>query len=62
LEEHVHLKPDPVAVEFLRQFGLAFLFVIFVAMRVVSYGSIWRWSKHKRSPKISDKDKPKDDQ
>jgi hypothetical protein len=61
LEEDVHLKPDPVAVEFLKQFGLAFLYVIFGAMWVMSYGSFWRSSKHRRSAKSRHKDEPKGD-
>lgn len=58
----MHLKPDPVAVEFLKQFGWAFLFVIFGAMWLAGYGSIWRSSKHKRSPKPRHKDEPKSDE
>jgi hypothetical protein len=57
----VHLKPDPVAVEFLKQFGLAFLYVIFGAMWVMSYGSFWRSSKRRRSAKPRHKDEPKGD-
>jgi hypothetical protein len=60
-KENVHLKPDPVAVEFLKQFGLAFLLVIFGAMWVMSYGSIGLFSKHKRSSKPRHKDEPKGD-
>lgn len=37
----MHLKPDPDAVEFLRQFGLAFVFVIFGAIHFVGYSSLW---------------------
>jgi hypothetical protein len=58
----VHLKPDPVAVEFLKQFGLAFLYVISGAMSVVSYGSIWHSSKQRRSIKPRHKDEPKVDE
>jgi len=58
----VHLKPDPVAVEFLKQFGLAFVYVIFGAMWVMRYGSIWRSSKHKRTSKPRHKDEPKGDE
>jgi hypothetical protein len=58
----VHLKPDPVAVEFLKQFGLAFLCVISGAMWVMSYGSIWRSSKNRRSSRPRHKDEPKRDE
>jgi len=58
----MHLKPDPVAVEFLKQFGLMFLFVIFGAMSVMRYGSIWRSSKHRRSSKPKHEDEPKGDE
>jgi len=33
----MHLKPDPVAVEFLRQFGLMFVLVIVGAMYFMRY-------------------------
>jgi hypothetical protein len=58
----LHLKPDPVAVEFLKQFGLAFLCVMFGAMWVMSYGSFWRSSKHRRSSKPRHKDELKVDE
>lgn len=45
----MHLKPDPDAVEFLRQFGLLFLFVIFGAMNFMRYRSTWSRSKRKHS-------------
>ena len=35
----MHLKPDPDAMEFLRQFGLLFLFVIFGAIDFMRYSS-----------------------
>ncbi|MBZ5490087.1 MAG: hypothetical protein LAO76_04040 [Acidobacteriia bacterium] len=57
LDEDMHLKPDPVAVEFLKQFGLALLFVIFGAMSFMRYGSTW--SKRKRSSKHKHNDEPK---
>lgn len=53
----MHLKPDPDAVEFLRQFGLLFLFVIFGAMSFMRYRSTWSRSKRKHSSKH----KPEDD-
>jgi hypothetical protein len=48
--------------EFLKQFALAFLFVIFGAMWVAGYGSIGLFSKHKRSSKPRHKDEPKGDE
>ena len=57
--EHMHLKPDPDAVEFLRQFGLLFLFVIFGAMGFMRYSSTWSRSKRKHSSKYKHNDEPK---
>jgi fatty-acid desaturase len=57
----MHLKPDPVAVEFLKQFGLLFLFVIFGAMRVVGYSSLWSRSRRKHSSKHKHSDEPRGD-
>lgn len=57
----MHLKPDPDAVEFLRQFGLLFVFVIFGAIHFVGYGSIWSRTKHRHSSKHKDNDEPKDE-
>ena len=62
VEERVHLKPDPVAVEFLKQFGLLFLLVIVGAMCVVRNRSGWRSSKHMRAFKPRYKDEPKGDE
>ena len=45
----MHLKPDPDAVEFLKQFGLMFVFVIYGAIHFVGYGSLWSRSKRKHS-------------
>jgi hypothetical protein len=56
----MHLKPDPVAVEFLRQFGLLFVFVIFGAISFMKYRYLWPRSKRKHSSKHKHNDKPKD--
>lgn len=56
----MHLKPDPDAVEFLRQFGLMFIFVIFGALRFVGYASLWPRSKRKHSSEYKRKEEPKD--
>lgn len=55
----MHLKPDPAAVEFLRQFGLMFLFVIFGAMSFMRYSSTWSRSKRKPSSKHKQNDESK---
>jgi len=47
----MHLKPDPVAVEFLQQFGLMFVLVIVGAMSFMRYSSTWPRSKRKHSSK-----------
>jgi hypothetical protein len=52
----LHLKADSDAVEFLRKFGLAFIFVVFGAIYFMRYRSSWRSSKHK------DNDEPKGDE
>jgi hypothetical protein len=57
----MHLKPDPDAVEFLRQFGLLFVFVIFGAMYFMRYSSLWPRSRRKRSSKHKRNDEPKGD-
>jgi hypothetical protein len=58
-EKPMHLKPDPVAVEFLRQFGLLFVFVIFGAIHFVGYASFWPRSRRKHSSKHKHDDEPK---
>lgn len=58
----MHLKPDPVAVEFLKQFGLAFLFVIFGAMSFMRYRSSWPRSRRKHSSKHKHNPEPKVDE
>jgi hypothetical protein len=55
----MHLKLDPDAVEFLRQFGLLFLFVIFGAMGFMRYSSSWSRSKRKHSSKHKHNDDSK---
>jgi|1185.fasta_scaffold00719_4 hypothetical protein len=55
----MHLKPDPDAVDFLRKFGLMFLWVIYGAMWVMSYRFSWPSSKHKRFSKRKRNDEPK---
>jgi hypothetical protein len=54
----MHLKPDPDAVEFLRQFGLLFIFVIFGAMRVMRYSSTWSRTRRNHSSKHKQNDEP----
>ena len=58
----MHLKPDPDAVEFLRQFALMFIFVIFGALHFVRYASLWPRSRRKHSSKHKHNDAPKDDE
>ena len=58
----MHLKPDPVGVEFLRQFGLMFVFVIFGAIWFVRYSSLWPRSKRRPSSKHKRNDEPEDDE
>ena len=55
----MHLKPDPVAVEFLRQFGLMFVLVMLSTLYLRR--SSWPRSRHKYSSKHKHNDKPKDD-
>jgi hypothetical protein len=57
----MHLKPDPAAVEFLKQFGLLFLLVIFGAMYVMRYSSTWSRTRRKHSSKHKHSDEPKGD-
>jgi len=57
----MHLKPDPDAVEFLRQFGLLFVFVIFGAMYFMRYSSLWPRSRRKRSSKHERNEERKDE-
>ena len=57
----MHLKPDPVAVEFLKQFGLAFVFVIYGAMYFMRYSSLWPRSRRKRSKKHKRNEERKDE-
>ncbi|MGH9636523.1 MAG: hypothetical protein ACRD72_16955, partial [Candidatus Angelobacter sp.] len=52
---------DPDAVEFLRQFGLAFVFIIFGAIHFVGYSSLWPRSRRKHSSKHKHNDQPKGD-
>jgi len=56
----MHLKPDPDAVEFLRQFRLMFIFVIYGAMHFVGYSSFWSRSRRKHSSKQKRNEEPKD--
>ena len=44
----MHWKPDPVGLEFLKQFGLMFLFVIYGAFQVIS------WLPSRRSNRDND--------
>jgi hypothetical protein len=55
----MHLNPDPGAVEFLRQFGLAFLFVIVGAMYFMRYRSSWRSSRRSHASKHKHNDELK---
>jgi len=56
--DHMHLKPDPDAVEFLRQFGLLFLFVIVGALYFMRYSSTWSRSKRRHSSKHKHNNEP----
>jgi len=56
----MHLKPDPVAVEFLKQFALMFIFVIYGAIHLVGYASLWPRLKQKHSYKHERDEKRKD--
>jgi hypothetical protein len=55
----MHLKPDQDAVEFLKQFGLLFVFVIFGALYFMRYRSSWPRSRRKNSSKHKHNDEPK---
>jgi len=55
----MHLKPDPVAVEFLRQFGLLFVLVMLSTLYLSHSG--WSRSRRKHSAKHKHKEEPKDD-
>jgi len=55
----MHLKPDPVAVEFLWQFGLLFVLVMLSTLYFRRSG--WPRSRRKHSSKHKHKDEPKND-
>jgi len=46
----MHLKPDPVGLEFLKQFGLMFVLVIFYALTVIDWLPSRRSKREKDNP------------